>query len=114
MILDFLNEPLPWRNCKDNKADDVRDVKAKCLAEPEKHLWKTTTANLQEVRNIFNSIMKLKYGDRPDYNYIKLQLESLLHTEESRLGIYSTTTTPIQVFYSAEFLEEKEKSRHSF
>ncbi len=84
MILDFLNEPLPWRNCKDNDANEVRDCKAKCMAEPEKYLWKTTTANLPEVRNIFYSLSRLRYQDRPNYRYIREQLNSMLQKEEAK------------------------------
>ncbi len=84
VILDFLNERLPWRNCRDNKADEVRDVKAQCLNEPEKYLWCTTTSWMTEVRNIFYSIAKLQYADRPDYAYIRSQLLCLQQREEAR------------------------------
>ena len=35
MILDFFNEILPWRGCKDYKADDVKAMKEKCFKDPE-------------------------------------------------------------------------------
>ena len=94
IILDFLNEILPWRSCKDNKADDVRDVKIKCLNDPEQYLWKTTTANMTQVKNIFWSINGLKYGDRPDYAYIREQLNELLRNEEHGrdTNIHNTST----------------------
>lgn len=82
VILDFLNESLPWRACKDNKPDDVRDLKMKCLEYPERYLWKTTTANMKEVKDIFKSIKRLEYADRPDYEYIREQLSTLLRNEE--------------------------------
>ncbi len=84
VILDFLNEQLPWRNCRDNKADEVRDVKAKCLADPKTYLWCTTTSGMPEVQNIFYSIQKLQYVDRPDYAYIRAQLLGLLQREEAK------------------------------
>lgn len=84
VILDFLNEQLPWRNCRDNKADDVRDVKTRCLADPAKYLWCTTTSWMTEVQNIFYSINKLQYADKPDYGYIRRQLLSLLQREEAK------------------------------
>lgn len=87
VVLDFLNEQLPWRNCKDNKADDVRDVKTKCFSDPERYLWRTTTARNQEVRNIYYSLTPLKYEDRPDYEYIRQQLFSLLRNEETKAGV---------------------------
>ena len=92
MILDFLNEQLPWRNCKDNKVDEVRDMKTRCLADPENLLWKTTTAEIPEVRNIFESIKRLQYSDRPNYEYIEKQLQSLLQRETTK---DSTKTTAV-------------------
>lgn len=93
-MLDFLNEQLPWRSCKDNRADDVRDVKTKCFADPEKNLWKTTTAKIQEVKNIFYCLTKLNYVDRPDYEYIRQQLFSILQNEEVKAGVIHQTLTP--------------------
>jgi len=95
VLLDFLNENLPWRACKDNKADDVRDVKARCFENPENLLWKTTTADNSEVKNIFYSIKDLEYKDRPNYEYIRMQLLSILQREENKSrGIYSSTVIP--------------------
>lgn len=84
MILEFMNEQLPWRSCKDNKVDDVRDVKIMCFKDPQENLWKTTTKNLQEIHNIYYSLQKLSYYDRPDYDYIREQLNSLLLKEEAK------------------------------
>lgn len=101
VILDFLNEELPWRSCKDNKVDDVRDVKIKCFQDPERYIWKTTTSKMQEVRNIFYSLIKLQYVDRPDYAYVQEQLQSLLLKEEAKeasLKTFDSRTSPIIVF----------------
>eukprot|EP00826_Nyctotherus_ovalis_P056482 TRINITY_DN7634_c0_g1_i1.p4 TRINITY_DN7634_c0_g1~~TRINITY_DN7634_c0_g1_i1.p4 ORF type:complete len:120 (-),score=36.20 TRINITY_DN7634_c0_g1_i1:395-754(-) len=81
VILDFLNEMLPWRACKDNKPDDVKDHKMRCLEFPELYLWKTT-ANVKEIKSIFRSIKRLEYADRPDYAYIRQELTSLLRADE--------------------------------
>lgn len=81
MLLDFLNEELPWRNARSNKMDDVRDIKAKCLADPERFLWRAT-ANTPEVKSIFYMISKLRYSDKPDYGFIRGQLNVLLQKEE--------------------------------
>eukprot|EP00826_Nyctotherus_ovalis_P012589 TRINITY_DN1333_c0_g1_i5.p1 TRINITY_DN1333_c0_g1~~TRINITY_DN1333_c0_g1_i5.p1 ORF type:complete len:150 (+),score=29.04 TRINITY_DN1333_c0_g1_i5:929-1378(+) len=81
VILDFLNETLPWRTCKDTKSDDVRESKSRCLNCPELHLWKTT-ANMQEVKDIFWAIKKLRYADRPDYQFIRQKLVALLKNEK--------------------------------
>lgn len=84
VLLEFLNEPLPWRICKDNKADDVRDIKGKCLSDPEKHLWNTTTKTIPEVRAIFYSLERLNYSDKPDYNFFRQQLIQMLSKEEAK------------------------------
>lgn len=84
MVLDFLNEQLPWRSCKNNKVDDVKELKTKCLAEPEKYIWRTTTNSMPELRNIFYKIANLKYADRPDYVYIRDQLNFLYQKEEAK------------------------------
>ena len=101
MILDFLNEQLPWRNCKDNKVDDVRDVKIKCFKEPEKYIWTSTTSKMSEVRNIYYTLYNLKYEDRPDYNYVRLQLMSLLNKEEVKERTLDTRTS--STVYNREF-----------
>ena len=93
VILDFLNEELPWRKCKNTKPDDVRDVKAECLANPEILLWKTTTNRLQEMRTIFYSINSLKYEDRPNYKLISEQLSSLLRKEEEKEAPFLSLST---------------------
>jgi hypothetical protein len=82
VILDFLGESLPWRACKDNKPNDVRDLKTKCLDNPERYLWKTSTANMKEIKNIFKSIQRLDYADKPGYEFIREQLTTLLRNEE--------------------------------
>eukprot|EP01022_Parablepharisma_sp_SALTPOND_P012582 TRINITY_DN161_c0_g2_i8.p2 TRINITY_DN161_c0_g2~~TRINITY_DN161_c0_g2_i8.p2 ORF type:complete len:386 (+),score=13.43 TRINITY_DN161_c0_g2_i8:911-2068(+) len=99
VILDFLNETLPWRNCKDNKVDEVRDVKARCLENPDELLWKTTTFGVEEIKNIFYSISGLGYADRPNYEYIRQQLVQLLQKEENKeRGIESKTTMTTVLF----------------
>ena len=77
VALDFLGEELEWRTSKCNNIDDVKLIKAKCIAEPEKYLWKTTTREMTEMKNIFYSISELRYADRPDYKFIQEQLSSL-------------------------------------
>eukprot|EP00826_Nyctotherus_ovalis_P058164 TRINITY_DN7978_c0_g2_i4.p1 TRINITY_DN7978_c0_g2~~TRINITY_DN7978_c0_g2_i4.p1 ORF type:complete len:332 (+),score=35.52 TRINITY_DN7978_c0_g2_i4:549-1544(+) len=84
VLLDFFNEQLPWRCCKSSKMDEVRDIKAKCLADPEKLLWRTTTSGIQQVCNIFYAIQRLEYADRPDYGYIREQLNVLLAKEDAK------------------------------
>ena len=76
MILDLLNENLPWRNCKDDK-EDIQKMKEKCLSNPNENLFLTTTKNKEGILNIFNYINSLKYEDKPNYKYIYDQLFQL-------------------------------------
>jgi hypothetical protein len=48
------------------------------LTDPEKYLWKTTTREMNEMKQIFCSISKLRYDNKPDYAFIRNQLYSLL------------------------------------
>ena len=69
MILDLLNENLPWRNCKDDK-EDIQKMKEKCLSNPKENLFLTTSKYKDGIFNIFNYISSLKYEDKPNYKYI--------------------------------------------
>jgi hypothetical protein len=84
VILDFLNGTLPWSNCKDSNADDVKQIKEQCLIFPEKYLWPNTLCDNQEMRNIFYAINCLKYEDKPNYLYIRQQLVAMLNTETQK------------------------------
>ena len=81
MLLDFMYEQMIWKNSKGNAMDEVRDIKAKCLADPEQYIWRTTTVNMPEVRAIFYKIKELQFSDRPDYVFIRNQLNILLQKE---------------------------------
>ncbi len=76
VILDFLNEDLPWRTCKTSSdlasvKDEVRNIKTRVFEDPESLLWRGTTRNLQPVKNIFYHLKRLNYEDRPDYDYVR-------------------------------------------
>ena len=43
----------------DNVKDEVREIKLKCLKNPEKYLWTTTTKRLSQIREIFYHIKSL-------------------------------------------------------
>lgn len=60
--------------------DEVRNIKAWCLSDPETHLW-NVTRKMKEVKNIYDSINQLKYCDKPNYEYIQEQLNILLSKE---------------------------------
>ena len=46
----------------------------RCLSNPEKFLWTTTTKNFMPLKEIFYHIKSLKYEDRPNYCFIKDKL----------------------------------------
>lgn len=78
MLLDFFCEPLKWRENKALTMNQVRDIKKDCLGDAENQLWSQETADLPEVKEIFYSIAKLKYEDRPDYEFIRQRLASII------------------------------------
>jgi hypothetical protein len=68
MILDFLNENIPWRNSNryvgnplpiDSVKDEVKDIKMKTLSHPEKFLWSSSTKEFPQIKSIFNHIKGL-------------------------------------------------------
>lgn len=83
MMLDLLNEILPWRSCKDDK-DDIKKVKEECLANPDKKLLITTTKGKKEILELLNHIKSLAYIDRPNYNFIRTKLNELKIQEISK------------------------------
>jgi hypothetical protein len=82
-MLDFLNQTLPWNEPIStlDVTENVGAIKAMCLTEPEKYLWTNEHTKNLELRNIFESIKGLAYTDRPNYEYIRLQLLDLLKKE---------------------------------
>jgi serine/threonine protein kinase len=92
MVLDLLNEILPWRSCKDDK-DDIKKVKEECLANPEKKLLLTTTKGKKEILDLLNHIKSLAYADRPNYNFIRTKLNELKMQEISKFKkMYNSST----------------------
>jgi tRNA(Ile)-lysidine synthase TilS/MesJ len=84
--------------------DEVRDTKAWCLADPSTYLWCSTTKNIQEIHNIFYKMKQLEYSDRPDYNYIREQLTTLLQKEE---GTHPSLDTKTLVLSFTHHIEKK-------
>lgn len=89
VILDFFNENLPWRNSTlfngnnhpsliDNVKDEVKDIKSKCLKNPEKYLWATTTKRFPHLIEIFYHIKSLQYEDKPSYAFVAQKLREIL------------------------------------
>lgn len=85
MILDLLNENLPWRNCKDDK-EEIKKMKEKCLSNPQNFLFLTTTKDKFELYQIYSYLSTLMYQTKPDYQYIYEQLFSLRMKELNKLS----------------------------
>ena len=81
MILELLNEKLPWRNYSFKNETDIIEIKKKSLNEPEKYLFLTNTKNNKEIMNIFNYIKNLESDNEPDYEYISKQILILKNKE---------------------------------
>lgn len=82
MILDLINENLPWRNCKDDK-EEIKKMKEKCLSKPEEYLFLNTSKSKIELYHIFNHLLSLDYYSCPDYKFIYEQLYILRMKEEN-------------------------------
>ena len=85
MLLDLLNEKLPWRNYSFENEKEIIEIKQKCIDEPEKYLFLTSTKNNKEIINIFNYIKNLKFENEPDYEYIYNQLSILKKKEIQKI-----------------------------
>lgn len=78
MILELLDEKLPWRNYKNPKGEnftnidneEIKKIKEKCINEPEKYLFVNTTKNNTELLELLNYLKTLKYESKPNYLYI--------------------------------------------
>ena len=70
VILDFLEEKLNWREVKEYTMDQVKDIKTRCLSNPEIYLW-DKTKNIEEVKEIYRYIDNLQYSSTPNYTLIK-------------------------------------------
>ena len=88
MLLDLMEENLPWRNIDSEKEDEILECKKKCLSEPEKYLFLKSTKNNDEIINIFEYIKNLKFETEPDYNFILNQL-SILKNKEIQKILYN-------------------------
>ena len=85
MILDLLNEKLPWRHCTCENEEEIIEIKKKCINEPDKYLFLTNTKNNKEISNIFNYIKNLKFETEPDYEFIFNQLSILKNKEIQKI-----------------------------
>jgi serine/threonine protein kinase len=90
VMLEFFKEKLAWRYSRTMTMDEVKEMKAWCMDDPESYLWCGNTREMQEIRKIFHKIKELKYTDTPDYEYIREQLKFLLQKEEGTFCSLST------------------------
>jgi len=88
MVLDLLNENLPWRACDDDK-DEIKRIKETCLDNAENLLLRTTCKNRLELLVILEYIKKLNYEDRPNYEIIR---KSLVELKKGELVKYFQST----------------------
>jgi serine/threonine protein kinase len=85
MLLDLMDENLPWRNINFENEDAIIDCKKKCLEEPKKYLFLKSTKNNKEIMTIFEYIKNLKFETEPDYNFIMNQLLILKNKEIQKI-----------------------------
>jgi hypothetical protein len=64
----------------------------KVLSHPDKFLWSSSTKEFPQIKTIFNHIKGLQYEDRPDYQFIRNELKSILHVRKLREQNTATET----------------------
>lgn len=85
MMLEFLDQPLPWASLEDK--DQVKNSKFKCFAAPTVQLYpRLHEMGVTEVHEIFMYLRGLDYYDRPDYDFIE---EKILHTQTKLVAAQS-------------------------
>lgn len=57
--------------------DEVKNIKTKCLSNPEEKLW-LVTKDIPEVKKIYSHLISLNYKDKPDYQFVRNNLKSIL------------------------------------
>lgn len=95
VILDLLNEQLPWRNSKDDK-EEIKKTKEMCLLAPQINL-PLNNKNKNEIYTILSCIQSLKFPDKPNYNFIRNELRKMRINDfnkkfntESSLSLHKT------------------------
>eukprot|EP00347_Sterkiella_histriomuscorum_P020241 403338552 len=105
VILDFLNEILPWRN--NSVKDEVKDIKLKCFSNPEKYLWTTTTRGLQQVKDIFYHLKNLEYADSPNYQFIR---DKLIEIKNIQTTQFIHSSVPQYVYHPPQIQQIQQPS----
>ena len=70
--MEFLDEPLPWKN--NTNKDEVKLIKTKAFKSPKKFLLSNLHKKYAEILELFKYLNKLKYQDEPDYEYVRTML----------------------------------------
>ncbi len=83
IILELLDEHLPWRNKK--VREDMEKYKARCLEAPLMYFQIKNELIKEELYMILAKISKLEYGDKPDYQNIRLLLERVMKAEKGKI-----------------------------
>ena len=96
ICLEFLDVSLPWKNIAVNNSNKFKSVvkeeisknKQLCLSNPYKFLILENSENKLQLSNIYEYLNKINNDSRPNYNYIKAQLDDLinLHVETKNLN----------------------------
>lgn len=50
--------------------EQVKEMKVRCLGEPQKYLQKGATKEVTEVTLLMKYVSYLKYDSKPDYRYM--------------------------------------------
>ena len=85
MILDLMEENLPWRFIDSQRIEEIKECKKKCIDEPNKYLFLNSTKNNKQIYNIFEYLKNLKFETEPDYNYIMNQLLIIKNKEIQKI-----------------------------
>jgi serine/threonine protein kinase len=80
VILDLLNEIIPWRYLKDDR-EEILKKKEICLKDPKNNLFLTTLRNKPQVFDILEYLKTLNYEDKPNYRYIRNKIEEMYMEE---------------------------------
>lgn len=78
ILLEFLNQKLPWYDLTDK--DQVRDSKLKSIALPQLKLYPDLCKKgiQKQLDTLLAYLRGLDYADKPDYDFFGAQIDSLI------------------------------------
>lgn len=79
MMLEFFDEQLTWKQSKpcsltpslDSNKDQVREQKMKAFKNPKKLLFPNIGRKFEQIKDMYDYLLSLKYHDQPNYKYFK-------------------------------------------